>query len=114
MKWSHDFYQTNPDINDGFSSYRSQREARAILELVRPIKNGYYEAKVIAIESNEPFRFMTVAGGCMHQYKIGDIFTLRRHKNKKGHTWFCDSSERFWYDPRFKSKNFGERFILIE
>ena len=113
MKWIHEFYQRNPDDSNGFY-YFSQREARAVLESVRTIKKGYYEAKVIAIESDESFRIMHVGGGCTHQYRIGDKFTLRHHKNKKGHAWFCDCSERFWYDPRFPDRYFCERFELIE
>ena len=83
MKWVHEFYQRNPDDNSNDLYYFSQREARAVLESVRTIKKGYYEAKVIAIESDESFRIMHVGGGCTHQYRIGDKFTLRQHKNKK-------------------------------
>ena len=72
------------------------------------------KAKVIAIESDEPFCIMHVGGGCKHQYRIGEKFTLRQHKNKKGHAWFCDCSERFWYDPKIPGRPYGERFTLIE
>ena len=113
MKWVHKFYQRNPDDSNGFY-YFSQREARAILESVQEIKKGYYKAKVVSIESDDEFKVMSQAGGCTYQYKIGDTFTLRHHKNKKGYEWFCDHSDKFWYDPRFKDKDFGERFELIE
>ena len=114
MKWKHEFYQRNPDDDSNDLYYFSQRAARAVLESVRTIKKGYYEAKVIAIESDEPFRIMHVGGGCNHQYRIGEKFTLRQHKNKKGHAWFCDCSERFWYDPKIPGRPYGERFTLIE
>ena len=114
MKWVHEFYQRNPDNDSNDLYYFSQREARAVLESVRTIKKGYYEAKVITIESDEPFRIMHVGGGCKHQYRIGEKFTLRQHKNKKGHAWFCDCSERFWYDPKIPGRPYGERFTLIE
>ena len=114
MKWTHEFYQRNPDADNNSLYYYSQRKSRAILESVRTIKKGYYEAKVIAIESDESFRIMHVGGGCTYQYRIGDKFTLRQHKNKKSHAWFCDCSERFWYDPRFPGRDFCERFELIE
>ena len=109
MKWKHEFYQENPNTNDKYDFYHSQRRAFAILEVVREIKSNYYEAKVVSIESDENFHVMGQAGGCKHQYKIGDTFTLRHHKNKKGYEWFCDHSDKFWYDPRFKDKDFGER-----
>ena len=70
--------------NDKYDFYHSQRRAFAILEVVREIKSNYYEAKVVSIESDENFQVMGQAGGCKHQYKIGDTFTLRHHKNKKG------------------------------
>ena len=113
MKWIHEFYQRNPDDSNGFY-YFSQREARAILESVQEIKKGYYKAKVVSIESDDEFKVMSQAGGCTYQYKIGDIFTLRRHKNKNRHAWYCNSSERFWYDPKIPGKPYGERFELIE
>ena len=114
MKWAHKFYQINPDYPNGY--FLSQREARAILESVKEIKKGYYKAKVVSIESDDEFKLMSQGGGCTYQYKIGDIFTLRRHKNKnkKRHTWFCNYSEGFWYDPRIPGKTYGERFELIE
>ena len=114
MKWVREFYQRNPDAENDSLYYYSQRKSRAIFESVRTIKKGYYEAKVIAIESDEPFRIMHVGGVYVHQYRIGDKLTLRQHKNKKGHAWFCDCSERFWYDPRFPGRYFCERFELIE
>ena len=115
MKWKHKFYQDNPDTNDNkYDFYHSQRVAYAILEMVKEIKSNYYEAKVVSIESDENFCVMGQAGGCKHQYKIGDIFTLRRHKNKKGYKWFCEYSDKYWYDPRYKDKDFGERFELIK
>lgn len=114
MKWKHVFYQDNPNTNDKYDFYHSQRVAYAILEMVKEIKSNYYEAKVVSIESDENFQVMGQAGGCKHQYKIGDTFTLRHHKNKKGYEWFCDHSDKFWYDPRFKDKDFGERFELIK
>ena len=88
MKWKHEFYQDNPNTNDKYDFYHSQRRAFAILEVVREIKSNYYEAKVVSIESDENFHVMGQAGGCKHQYKIGDTFTLRHHKNKKGYEWF--------------------------
>ena len=60
MKWTHEFYQRNPDDDNNSLYYYSQRKSRAILESVRTIKKGYYEAKVIAIESDESFRIMHV------------------------------------------------------
>ena len=78
------------------------------------LKKDIMKQKVIAIESDEPFRIMHVGGGCKHQYRIGEKFTLRQHKNKKGHAWFCDCSERFWYDPKIPGRPYGERFTLIE
>ena len=113
MKWKHEFYQRNPNDYSGFY-YFSQRKARAILESIQEIKRGLYKAKVVSIESDNEFKVMSQCGGCTHQYYIGEIFTLRQHKNKKGHSWFCDSSERFWYDPRFRGKEYGERVKLIE
>ena len=72
MKWKHEFYQDNPNTNDKYDFYHSQRRACAILEVVREIKSNYYEAKVVSIESDENFRVMGQAGGCKYQYKIGD------------------------------------------
>ena len=92
----------------------SQRRARAILESVKEIKKGYYKAKVVSIESDDEFKVMSQGGGCTHQYYIGEIFTLRRHKNKNNHDWFCGSSERFWYDPKTPGRPYSERFKLIE
>lgn len=51
---------------------------------------------------------MGQVGGCTYQYKIGDIFTLRCHK--KGNNRY----NGFWYDPRFRDTDFGERFELIK
>lgn len=113
IKWKHHFYQDDPDTKDKYQFYHSQRPAYAILEAVKELKNNYYEVKVIAIESDEEFHVMGQAGGCTYQYKIGDTFTLRHHKNKKGHAWFCDTSEKFWYDPRLRGKEHGERYELI-
>lgn len=113
MKWMHEFYQRNPDDSKGFY-YFSQREARAILESVQEIKKGYYKAKVVSIESDNEFKEMSQGGGCTHQYRIGEIFTLRRHKNKNNHGWFTDFSSRFWYDPKIPGRPYGERFKLIE
>ena len=113
MKWMHEFYQRNPDDSKGFY-YFSQREARAILESVQEIKKGYYKAKVVSIESDNEFKEMSQGGGCTHQYRIGEIFTLRRHKNKNNHDWFTDFSSRFWYDPKIPGRPYGERFKLIE
>ena len=112
MKWKHYFYQDNPDTKDKYRFYHSQRSAYAILEAVKELKNNYYEAKVVAIESDEEFHIMGQAGGCTYQYKIGDIFTLRCHnKNNKRHSkHYYD----FWYDPRFRDTDFGERFELIK
>lgn len=112
MKWKHKFYQDNPNTNDKYNFYHSQRSACAILEVVKEIKNNYYEAKVVSIESDENFGVMGQAGGCTYQYKIGDIFTLRRHnKNNKRYSKYYYG---FWYDPRFRDTDFGERFELIK
>ena len=51
---------------------------------------------------------------CFIAFVIGAVFMLAIHKNKKGYKWFCDYSDKFWYDPRFKDKDFGERFELIK
>ena len=67
MKWKHEFYQDNPNTNDKYDFYHSQRRACAILEVVREIKSNYYEAKVVSIESDENFQVMGQAGGCKHQ-----------------------------------------------
>ena len=112
MKWKHSFYQDNPDTNDKNYFYHSQRVAYAILELVKELKNNYYEVKVVSIESDEDFRVMAQAGGCKYQYKIGDTFTLRRHNENKRR--FNKYYRGFWYDPRFKDTDFGERFELIK
>ena len=114
MKWMHEFYQINPDDSNNSYYFFSQRRARAILESVKEIKKGYYKAKVVSIESDDEFKVMSQGGGCTHQYYIGEIFTLRRHKNKNNHDWFCDSSERFWYDPKTPGRPYSERFKLIE
>lgn len=114
MKWKHRFFQDNSETNDKYNFYHSQRVAYAILEVVKEIKSNYYEVKVVSIESNENFRVMGQAGGCTYQYKIGDIFTLRRHKNKKNYNLYNDYYHDFWYDPRFKDQDFGERFELIK
>ena len=87
MKWVHKFYQRNPDDSNGFY-YFSQREARAILESVQEIKRGLYKAKVVSIESDNEFKLMCQCGGCTHQYYIGEIFTLRQHKNKNPLSYF--------------------------
>ena len=42
MKWKHEFYQDNPNTNDKYDFYHSQRRAFAILEVVREIKSNYY------------------------------------------------------------------------
>ena len=112
MKWKHRFYQNNPDTHDNYKYYHSQRDAYAILEVVKEIKSNYYEAKVIAIESDEEFHIMGHSGGCTYQYKIGNIFTLRRHnENKRRFNKYYRGS---WYDPIFKDKDFGEGFELIK
>ena len=85
MKWMHEFYQINPDDSNNSYYFFSQRRARAILESVKEIKKGYYKAKVVSIESDDEFEVMCQGGGCTHQYYIGEIFTLRRHKNKNNH-----------------------------
>lgn len=113
MKWKHDFYQCDPECEDRWKFYHSQRSASAIFEKVREIKGGYYEVKCVEIVSDEEFRVMGQAGGCEHQYRIGDIFRLRIHRDK-GYSWVCDYSERFWYDPRFRDHSYTERFLLIE
>lgn len=112
MKWKHGFYQNNPDTNDKYNFYHSQRAAYAILEVVKELKNNYYEAKVVSIESDENFRVMGQVGGCTYQYKIGDIFTLRRHNENKRR--FNKYYRGFWYDPRFRDKDFSERFELLK
>ena len=110
MKWVHEFYQRNPDDYNGFY-YFSQRKARAILESVQEIKRGLYKAKVVSIESDNEFKLMCQCGGCTHQYYIGEIFTLRQHKNKNPLSYFSD---RFWYDSKNPGKNHTEKFELIE
>ena len=113
MKWKHEFYQNDPNTNDEHIFYHSQRVAYAILEVVKELKNNYYEAKVVSIESDNEFKVMSQCGGCTHQYYIGEIFTLRQHKNKN-HGSFSNFASKFWYDPRIPGKNYGERFELIE
>ena len=112
MKWKHEFYQRNPDDNNGFH-YFYQRKARAVLESIQEIKRGLYKAKVVSIESDNEFKVMGQCGGCTYQYKIGEIFTLRQHKNKN-HGSFSNFSSKFWYDPRIPGKPHTEKFELIE
>ena len=112
MKWKHEFYQRNPNDYSGFY-YFSQRKARAILESIEEIKRGLYKAKVVSIESDNEFKVMSQCGGCTHQYYIGEIFTLRQHKNKNRGS-FSNFASKFWYDPRIPGKSYGERFELIE
>ena len=110
MKWVHEFYQRNPNDYSGFY-YFSQRKARAILESIQEIKRGLYKAKVVSIESDNEFKVMGQCGGCTYQYKIGEIFTLRKHKNKNPLSYFSD---RFWYDTKNPGKPHTEKFELIE
>ena len=112
MKWKHKFYQKDPDTNYECIFYHSQRVAYAILEVVKELKNNYYEAKVVSIESDENFHIMGQVGGCTYQYKIGDIFTLRRHNENKRK--FNKYYRGFWYDPRNPSHPHTENFELIE
>lgn len=110
MRWTHSFYQRNPEDDNRSCYYFSQRKALAILESVQEIKKGYYKVKVVAIESDEDFKVMAQSGGCTHQYYIGEVFTLRKHKNKSQYSSFS----KFWYDPRIPNKPYGEKFELIE
>ena len=110
MRWTHSFYQRNPEDDNRSCYYFSQRKALAILESVQEIKKDYYKVKVVAIESDEDFKVMTQSGGCTHQYYIGEVFTLRKHKDKRQYS----SLSKFWYDPRISNKPYGENFELIE
>ena len=103
IKWKHHFYQDDPDTKDKYQFYHSQRPAYAILEAVKELKNNYYEAKVIAIESDEEFHVMGQAGGCTYQYKIGDTFTLRHHK--KGVHGFVIPLKNFGMTQDLEAKN---------
>ncbi len=102
LRWYHEFYQDDPSDNS-HDFYHRQREAIAVLEAEKQIKNGLYLTRVVSIEPCGEFRIMGVAGGCFHQYYIGEEFYLRKHKKSK-----CD-----WFDSRTPDRDYTEDFRLI-
>ena len=112
MKFEHEFYQVCPGENI-YSFYRKQRHAKAILEVTRMLKRGYYEVRVVDIVSDEEFSIFGAPNG--YQFAIGDIFTLRRHKHVDGRSWYSTYSDNWWYDPRYAGQEGrGEGYRLIE
>lgn len=109
MKWKRRFYQD--ENNDRYNDfYHSQREATVILEEVKKLKSGLYLAKVIDIISDEEFRIMGQAGGCTHQFYIGEEFKLRKHKHKPTDFFI----EPFWFDVRYPGRFNYEDFVEIK
>jgi hypothetical protein len=123
-KWSHEFYQIDYTHPTCGSFYQMQRAAIAILEEVKKIKNGLYEARVVEIQPKEEYRIMGVAGGCHYQYRIGETFHLRQHretskpkwyeKEPKPREWWSTYNSRNWYDVRWRDNDYTENFSLID
>lgn len=106
--WIHEFYQEDTEHHTGDWFYIYQRNAVAVLMQEKELKNGLFLAKVVSIEPKGNFRIMGVAGGCKHQYKVGETFQLRQHKN-------CTSKylKDKWFDVRYPSQDFTESFVLM-
>lgn len=108
MRWKKRFYQDeHTDRYNDF--YHSQREATVILEEVKKLKSGLYLAKVVDIISDEDFRIMGQAGGCTHQFHIGEEFKLRKHKYT-----VCGFLEAYWFDVRYPGRFNYEDFVEIK
>ncbi len=106
--WTHEFYQEDTKHHTGDGFYISQRNAVAVLMEEKEPKNGLFLAKVVSIEPKGDFRIMGVVGGCKHQYKVGEIFQLRQHKNSKS-----EHLKDKWFDVRYPSQDFTESFVLM-
>lgn len=106
--WIHEFYQEDTEHYTGDWFYISQRNAVAVLMEEKKLKNGLFLAKVVSIEPKGEFRIMGVAGGCKHQYKVGDTFKLRCHKRTD-----CKYLRNYWFDVRYPSQEFAESFRLM-
>lgn len=105
--WIHEFWQQEKcDYN--FNFYKPQREAIAVLKEEKELKKGLILAKVVSIEPKGNFKVMGVAGGCMHQYRVGETFKLRCHKRTD-----CKYLRNYWFDVRYPSQEFAESFRLM-
>lgn len=108
-RWSKEFYQDDPNEKNPYTFYHRQRNVTAVLEECGTLKHGnIYIAKVISIElkPDAEFRVMGVAGGCRHQYKIGETFHLRKHK-------YMAHNTHYYFDVRYLSQYFAEEFKEI-
>ena len=123
--WLHEFYELeDKHKSKSYDTYDYKRSAVAILKCTGKIKTGLYEATVIDIVSNEEFRPMTVLASYTEQYRIGQKFHLRQHREhpitrywqqqKPDRNWWNDHHHRFWYDVNFRDTFQGERYELLQ
>jgi len=113
-RWYKEFYQNDPSTYDHYSLYRSQRQAKVILEEVKEVKHNLFLVKVVDIVSDEDFRVMCVVGGTQYDYHIGETFKLRQHTDKPGRTWINTSWTENWFDVDGPGKDYCEGFRLIK
>lgn len=102
MLFSHDFYEDSSC--HGFDSFlrRKRRKSTAVFQIYKIVKPGLYAVRCIDIQSNEDFIWMGYTGGVHHQYHIGDIFLIRKHKQTNK-----------WFDVRHPGLDYTENFILL-